>query len=157
MKPAQLTDLLRSLMRDNPRASQREIHDLCLQRCAKDRRLQLALFEYWFSNSFRDFTIAEYGHNSTAVLSAERSQKTTGKDRQRAAHSLKEQLKACLLDYALSDGTLLRSATFGQCEREGGWLLDISKCGKANEIVGKKLTETNIRDLLARHGKAKAA
>lgn len=152
MKPKKLCDLLQNTMRDNPRGSEKEIHDLCLKATATDPLLHLALFEYWFANSYRDFIIAEFDSHSVAVLPASRGsrQPSTKADRERATETLKHQLKICLLDHLLSDGTPIRDATFGQCARDGGWLATIAKHGKANEIVGKKLTEVDLQNLLRR-------
>lgn len=158
MKPKLLTELLRNVMRDNPRGSQREIRDLCLKHCSAEPSLQIALFDYWFGNSYRDFIVEEFAPNSTAVLSARREREPADpQSRAKAVEQLTNQLKIALLDHQLSDGTPLRDATFGQVAREGGWLQSIAKCGKANEIVGKKLTESDLQSLLRRHTARRAA
>jgi hypothetical protein len=153
--------MLRNTLRDNPRASEADIRDKCLAVCLHDRNLQIALFTYWFENSFGDLTVVEQGDNSVAVLRtqaprAERAQ--TQVTRGAKVNDLKQRLKACLMDHELSDGTALRDATFGQCARESGWLLAVSKQGRANEIVGKKLTEHDLVNLQRRAAsKARAA
>lgn len=152
MKPVALQEMLRAAMRDNSRASEKEIHDLCLAQALSNAALTLALFEYWFRNSYRDFTVEIMGAHSIAVVPRPVAQgHVTPEMRAREVEAVKERMKACLMDYILSDGTMLRNATFGQCANEGGWLIDISKQGAANEIVGKKLKEIDLRNLLKRN------
>lgn len=148
MKPEKLRNLLRDIMRGSPQASEKQIRNLCWNKCANNADLQRALFDYWFGNSYRDFTI-EAAANSTAILAVRRTRASNGNGAH-AVTALKNQMKACLMDFALSDGTPLREATFGQCAREGNWLTAISKCGHAHEVVGKKLTESDLQNLMAR-------
>jgi hypothetical protein len=52
-----------------------------------------------------------------------------------------------LMDYVLPDGKMLRDATGAECVAAGGWLKQVGeKVGAAN-IVGKKLTEADLRRL----------
>lgn len=162
MKPEKLKHLLRCSMRDNPRASEKEIHDICLQRCIEDPDLKLELFEYWFANSYRDFITVEFEPGSNAVLASPRAAKFRRDERSTQSamiDEVKRRIRARLMDFELSDGTQLRNATFGQCASEGGWLLSLSRAGKRNEIVGKKLTEKDLQALRQRSfdNKSKAA
>lgn len=160
MKPEKLSELLRSVKRDNPRASEAEVRDACWTAVCNDPTFNRPLFDYWFGNSFRDFVVIGGSSNSIAVVSVDRTRavEIEGEARQvktaqtrEAITALKDKLKACLMDHALSDGTLLRFGTFGQAGRDGGWLSDIAKLGKPNEIIGKKLTEANLQDVRQRH------
>lgn len=157
MKPENLSELLRITRGENPRASEAEIRDICRAKALGDRGLIEDLFNYWFSNSYRDFAVVGGAQGSFAVVAVDRQrQPSQTRAVSRAATSakinaLKGQMMACLMDHALSDGTLLRFATFGQCAREGNWLSNIAKHGKPNEVVGKKLTEADLQNLHQRH------
>lgn len=148
MKPEKLCELLRSVLRDNPRASEAEARQICWQRCNGDADLVQSLFDYWFGNSFRDFKIIGGSSNSTAVISIKQGRQVGTRE---AIKKLKDQMVACLMDHLLSDGTPLRVGTFGQAARDGGWLCDLAKLGKPNEIIGKKLTEADLQNIRQRH------
>lgn len=157
MKPEKLTDLLRIVRGENPRASEAEVRDICRAKALADRALIGELFDYWFGNSYRDVAVIGGAQQSFAVISVDRPrQSSETRAATRAATSAKiraraGEMMACLMDHALSDGTLLRFATFGQCAREGSWLSDIAKQGKPTEVVGKKLTETDLQNLRRRY------
>lgn len=148
MKPESLRELLRGVMRDHPRASEAEAHQACWQRCEGDAVLVRALFDYWFGNSFRDFKVVGGAGNSSAVISIKQERRAGTRE---AINKLKDRMVACLMDHQLSDGTALRFGTFGQAARDGGWLADIGKLGKHNEIIGKKLTEAELQNIRQRH------
>lgn len=148
MKPEPLRELLRCVMRDHPRASEAEARQICWQRCQADAALVESLFDYWFGNSFRDFKVIGGTGNSSAVISIKQQRRTGTRE---AINKLKDRMVACLMDHQLSDGTALRFGTFGQAARDGGWLADIAKLGKPNEIIGKKLTEAELQNIRQRH------
>jgi hypothetical protein len=156
MKPEALSDLLRETMSSRPSASEAEIRQLCWDRCSGDADLVRALFDYWFGNSYRDFHIVDGVAGSVAVMPISRERPSVERLQQQRAEtrgsieSLKSKLRSCLMDHQLSDGTLLRNATFGQCRREGDWLAAIGNAGQSNEVVGKKLTETDLHNLAKR-------
>lgn len=146
MKPKNLSELLRSEIRDNPRGSEAEIRQACFDRCVGDPDLIGALFSYWFGNSFRDFAVIGGSQQSTAVVNVRRTQQT-----REAIETVKQTMRACLMDHALSDGTPLRSATFAQCAFESNWMAAVAKVGRASEVVGKQLTEQDLQNIRARH------
>lgn len=148
MKPENLRELLRCVMRDHPGASEAEARQICWQRCHGDDALVQSLFDYWFGNSFRDFKVVGGTGNSSAVISIKQARRASTRE---AINKLKDRMVACLMDHQLSDGTALRFGTFGQAARDGGWLADIAKLGKPNEIIGKKLTEAELQNIRQRH------
>lgn len=155
MKPQVLQTLLRNAMRDNPDGSEMEISNASWALAQKSPDAIRALFLYWFKNSYHDFVVSHIGPHSIAILSAKREvlRSVAKGTRTRNIIDMVSRMEAKLMDHLLSDGTALRFASFGQCQREGGWLLSIGKMGKANEVVGKKLTEKDLRNLLQRHAK----
>lgn len=148
MKPENLSELLRTVMRDNPRASEAEARQLCWRRCQGNAELIQSLFDYWFGNSYRDFKVISGSAFSSAVIAIKRERRAGTRE---AINKLKDKMVACLMDHMLSDGTPLRFGTFGRAARDGGWLSDIGKLGKANEVIGKKLTEADLQNIRQRH------
>lgn len=140
-------DLLRQVMLDNPRASEKEIFDAFCEGLNNDHSYWGAITEYWFANNFRSCSVAQMGNNSVAFIEQRAERRDYRRREVAEAHELKEKIKTVLMDFVLSSGKQLRDATFGECRTEGGWLLEISKRGKANEIVGRKLTEADLKSL----------
>lgn len=162
MKPQILSEMLRTVKRDNPGASRREIEIICRDKVRVDRELQDALFDYWFANSADDYEVVQTRPHETAVIRnspAPRARRTPEETAKAAARrtelvtEMKTKIVSRLMEFTLSDGTQLRHATFGQCREEGSWLASIGKLGKTNEIVGKKLTEADLLSLKQRHSK----
>jgi hypothetical protein len=56
-------------------------------------------------------------------------------------------VKAVLLDLVLPTGKVARDSTFGECRRVGGFWAEVGKRGKPDEIVGKMLTEADLRTI----------
>lgn len=158
MKPQILSEMLRTIKRDNPSASEKEIADMCREKVRIDAELQEALFDYWFANSSNLFTVVQVRPGETIVQRNTRkpSPESVARKSQLVAQ-VKGRIVAKLMEFALSDGTELRHATFGQCKLEGNWLAAVGERGKANEIVGKKLTETDLQNLMKRFTSKKRA
>lgn len=151
-----LRELLRDAIKDNPRASEAEIADVVWDTVKNERGYIWPLFEYWFTNTYKRYFIEEVSEHET-VLHEVKKTRTNGDERnndryenRNTLNNVKKQLKAVLMDHVLSNGKLLREATFRDCQIEGGWFKEIAKQGKPNEIVGKKLTEKDLCSLLTR-------
>lgn len=159
MKPQILSEMLRTIKRDNPAASEKEISDLCREKVRIDAELQDALFDYWFANSVGDFNVLQLRPGETVIQRNTRSRLSpeSAARKSELVAKVKGSIVARLMEFALSDGTQLRHATFGQCKREGNWLSEVGGRGKANEIVGKKLTEADLQNLMKRFTSKKRA
>lgn len=64
--------------------------------------------------------------------------------------AMKEQAKTVivqtiLMNLALPDGKLLRDAKFKDCAKAGGWFSRIAKMGKPDAVVGRTLSEEDLR------------
>lgn len=139
-------------MLENHQASEKETFDKFCDEVMQDQSYWGAIITYWFANNYRSFYVDEVASNALVFRKHERSvQRVDSARRSRAViDEAKQALKVALLDLTLSTGKALRHSSFGDCRREGGWLLDVSKCGRANEIVGKKLSEADLRNILQR-------
>lgn len=90
-----------------------------------------ALLAYWWPSNYRSLFEA----------------KTTRKRNTLTVSELVDQMRARLFDLVLSNGKTLRNCTFAECAKESGWLLALSKKGKPNELVGKKLTLKQVGEI----------
>lgn len=150
MKPTILTNMLRNAYRDHPRGSTAEIRETLFYSMGvqNGNNYTEALFDYWFNNSVNDFEVLIKSDNEIAVLDATKSHNRRQKSK-RAVDKLKGNILS-LMDHYLSSGTLIRFATFAEAGKEGGWLTAVSKLGKANEIIGRKLTEKDLQNVALR-------
>lgn len=146
-------ELLHRVMRENPRGSEKEVFEGFCDHVENDPGYWGAIIEYWFANNYRLFYVSEIAANSVAISRRETKQRARDVVAREKA-IIKDRLRAALMDLVLSNGKKLREATFGDCEREGGWLLAISKRGKRGEIVGKKLTEDDLHNIQRRFAEA---
>lgn len=144
------TNTLRDLLRKNPRASEKEISALMWTAMQSNTAIRCAIFDYWFERHFKRFSIHTTKH-TVAVIEKHREIRERGK---KIIKAVKEKLTVALMDHVLSNGTLLRFATFGDCRAEGGWLSAVGKLGRANEVIGKKLTEIDLINIRTRNKKA---
>lgn len=108
---------------------------------AQDEAGQRAVALYFFVNMSRN-------RNRPPAEVGSREQREAAQ--QRAVNQLKEHIvRVVLLDLPLPDGKLLRHATFAECAAVGGWFAKIAKQGKPRQIVGKVLTEKQLRAIHA--------
>jgi len=146
-------DHLRNTLRSNPAASEKEIANLIWDSSQRSPTMRHAIFAYWFKNNFKRFAVDVQEH-ATAIYEKHRKMRAQGK---RAIKAIRGKLELALMDHLLPNGKLLRNASFGYLATLSGFFRDVSKLGKPNEIVGKKLTETDLRNLSQRNSRRKAA
>lgn len=144
---------LREALRASPNASEKEISDSMWAVMNSNAAIRRDIFEHWFGLNFKRFAVETTEH-STAIIEKHRKMRRIGK---RTTKAVKEKLKIVLMDHMLSCGTILRFATFGECVAEGGWLSEVGKFGRANQVVGKTLTETDIQNIRSRVSRKLAA
>ncbi len=74
---------------------------------------------------------------------------SAAKERGQVYERAKGIITARLLDFTLPTGKALRDSTGKECAKAGGWLSKISESIKPGEVVGKVLSEADVRKLLA--------
>lgn len=156
-------ELLRRIRVSSPAASEKEIFDQFCDGLKDDESFLGAIVSHWFANHYRQCAVS-VSTNGSVVFSRNGRQQVSliesrnERDKTRAAVTrLKESMRAVLMDFVLSNGKKLRESTFGDCAHDGGWLLTVAKQGRANEIVGRKLTENDLQNLQRRAMAKKAA
>jgi len=148
--------LLKSVLREDSRASEKQCFDTFYIRLQQNADALKEVAADWFVRNYARLEIIEPQKHSVAVVERQAAErKMVGANQASKERGILHKAKAaiidCLLDFVLSDGKQLRFATFGDCARDGGWLLAVAKCGRPNEIVGKKLTEIDLRNLRQRN------
>ncbi len=145
-------ELIKDAVRAYPRASEAEIRNAVWEIVENEKDYFTTIFDYWFANNYRSFFIEEL-EADTPVITPMR--KTNGAIRsnqpsREEIEKAKEEMRPILMDHILANGKALRESTFKDCEKESGWLKEVSKHGKPTEVVGKHLTEKNLWNLRKR-------
>jgi hypothetical protein len=140
-KKANPRDLLREVMENNVGLNK----DTTLSRfkdaldvATNSSDLISVIVEYWFSNNYN------------SLLDNRQKPKTTPSDAKNRVAAIKEVIKAkatemVLLDFVMPGGAMLRDSTGADCARAGGWLANIAKVVKKDQIVGKVLSEAQVK------------
>jgi hypothetical protein len=105
------------------------------------------IFNYWFAAAERSIAVEET--EDTIVVRPVKHYSVRVRAT-RTKKSVQELTNFIVSKVCLPDGTPLLQATFGQCKQAGSWFTSIAKHGKANEVVGKKLTNKELENLWRR-------
>jgi hypothetical protein len=144
-------DVLRDVIRSRPRASEAEIREATWEIIRNEREYLPAIFDYWFTNNYRQFFVDEVAEHSTAIQEViSKRPRASNQPSRDEVEQEKEKLRPILMDQVLSTGKPLRSATFGECAAESGWLREVAKQGPPNALVGRRLTERQLWNLRTR-------
>lgn len=145
-------DVLKDIIRSHPKASEAEIKELVWETVRNERDYLPTIFDYWFTNNYRQFFVDEIADHSIAIRETHRTVAKRGSNQPTRAEveTAKAALRPILMDHRLSNDKALRDATFAECAAESGWLREVAKQGRPTAIVGKKLTEKDLWALRAR-------
>lgn len=129
-------DLLKRLIDRNPHADEDRLYELWNNKVLASEDILDTVLRYTFANAYRSFSglTPEERARRSAALAAEREK-------------VKATIQARLLDIVLPNGKKLRDCTFGYCRELGGGLSRIGAKGKPGQIVGKLLSEAEVRKL----------
>lgn len=126
--------LITKLVAENPHASKDDLFPEFQSLIAKKAELQCVIDWYFFANMYDYIAGTRNGSHNTPH------------DTKTEVERLKARVvEVVLLDLLLPSGKLLRDATFAECAQAGGWYAKVSAMGKPNQIVGKVLTEQQLR------------
>lgn len=140
-KRANPRDLLKRLIDNQPAAGRDAIFQEFREYLRGDDGEDFldSVIEYWFANNYH--SLIERPAPSRAAQQTERRV---------AVEKVKETIRARLLDMRLPNGLTLAASTFGYCAKLGGGLARIGAKGKPNQVVGKHLSETEVRKLYSK-------
>jgi hypothetical protein len=138
--------LLRQLVEENKRASEKTIKKMFLGRVRDDDEMIDAIVEYWFANHFRKLASPE---EIEASLQFKRQDRSSAAKVAKTAVTNKiiETAKIMLLDLTMGNGKKLRDCTGKDCAKAGGWLTKIAAAIKPTDVVGAVLSETQVRKM----------
>lgn len=143
--PLSVQRLVAEILADNETgpdhaANKAALFPLFLAALEKDEDYQRAVDWYAFSN-FYDYEATT--RNVKPRLDARPAPSTLTP----AVEAMKAKIaeRILLMEWVLPNGKRLADCTFGELAKLGGWLAKVAKKGKPNQIVGKVLTERQLR------------
>jgi hypothetical protein len=131
-------ELLVSIVDGDPTADKERLFRKWLEAVREDDEYEMAVFRYAFANL--ENALGRERRRPPIV----RHPLQTGRAHVQAAAE-KMVVSVILMNLTLPGGKLLRDATFKECAQAGGWFSRVSKRGKPNQVVGKILTEDQLR------------
>lgn len=146
-KRANPRDLLKRVITENKHADKHALLKVFrdeLRSHADTDDLVDSIVEYWFANNYYSLT----GDRTPTEPRQASAQKVA------AVEAIKEKVKErirheamLLLDTVLPNGKALKDTTFGECTKIGGALKLIASKGKPSQVVGKVLSDAQLRKL----------
>lgn len=130
-------DLIIELVRENPSADRKTLFEKFRDLIRGEDDYQRAVDWYFFVN-MHDYLVTNRNKRQVAPRDAARERQQIDEIKQRVVNMV-------LLDLVLPNGKRLRECTFAEVAKAGGWFAKIAKKGKPNQIVGKVLTEEQLR------------
>lgn len=148
MKRGSPRDLLKRLIEENSGLGEPDILKLFRSEVLDNPDMVDAIVEYWYANNYRSLTIRPVASEVKTKARVEAKVQTA-----KRVEVLTQVVKAraqrmVLLDWVMPSGKPLRDSTGKDCAKAGGWLAKIAAKIKPNEIVGKALSEAQVRKLL---------
>lgn len=133
-------EVLVSIIEGDPTADKDRLYRKWLDAIRADDECEDAVFRYAFANLLNACDRDRRKSPSRQQIEARKKemQAMAKKDAQTA-------VSVILMNLTLPNGKLLRDATFKECAQAGGWFARVAKRGKPNQIVGRVLTEDQLR------------
>lgn len=111
------------------------LFDLWMEEIKGDQDMARAVAWYFFINMYSSMTdLRTNGHA-----------KKGGAALPTVAEIVEKARKIVLMDLLLPTGKTIKDSTFADLEKCGGWLTRVSKLGKPHQVVGKTITEEQLR------------
>lgn len=150
-------DALRGILLALPKASEKEHFERFKEMMEIEQDYLRAIIEYWFANNYRSMQVTEIVPGSITVQPSAlpgRRAAIREEDDNRVIR-VKERIRSILtMSFVMPNGEELRHCTFGYVAALGGVFADISRGRHGNGIVGKHLTDDNLREIQKRFQKA---
>lgn len=138
------TEVLISLIDENPSASRDVLKREFYERVHNDEDYLRPIIEYFFINAMNGIDGAK---RRKRVPNSERAARIEAIKIE--ATKLAEKIKSVvILDLVLPHGKTVRESTFGECGKLGGlFFRKLSKLGRPKQVVGKHVTDQQADDL----------
>lgn len=139
-------DLLKRLIEENARYSEKKLQNLFSATVREDEEQLDAIIEYWFANNYR--SLVHKPPASPSVKAAKVAERTA---RVEVAKTIikANATRMVLLDFVLPNGKPLRDATGKDCAKAGGWLSKIAASVKPGQKVGDVLSEAQVKKIFS--------
>lgn len=143
--------LLEELIREHPKADEQALLAYFREAVIDNEEYILVIIEYWFANNYRAVT----DPTLTEIKDSKRSQKRRDEDRRKTAElaeAIRERIKdISLLEMLMVNGKKLADCTGREClamgPAVGVWLTRVGQALKPDQVVGKQLTEEQVKEL----------
>lgn len=132
--------LMVELCDDNPQLSKESIIKKWKQKCRADTAYDDAVYDYAGANMWSQLA------RNRPIAQPIRTREQYESQRAEAAAFVKSKAdQLTLMDLVLPNGKKIRHCTFAEVGKYGGWLKLLATKGKPSEIVGDKLTESDLQ------------
>jgi hypothetical protein len=134
-------DILLTLLKQHPAGSERVLLGLFTEKVIERRDYLDVIIEYWFTNNYRSL----FKKTMSPDEQAKRAEEFRIKREEVKAEIKRRATRMVLLDLAMPNGKALRDCTGRDCKKAGGWFTKLAKMIKPDDVVGKVLSETQVR------------
>ena len=133
-------EILVGLIEGNPTADASQLFDEWIPIIREDDALLEAALRHTFANLYNALKRPPKRKGRHPTQTVEQRQ-------EQVAKSAKLIVQVMLMNITLPSGKKLAEATFKECAEAGGWFARVAKKGKPSEIVGRVLTEQDLRKI----------
>jgi hypothetical protein len=144
-------DVLHRILLESPRGSEKEHFDRICDIVADDPAYFGAMIEYWFANNYRSMKVVEVSPDDVSVVPRQEERAASARRDEATVVRMKEKLYSALtMGFMMPNGERLKDCSFGYVSQMGGVFAAMAKGRKANEVVGKHLTDADLLNLQKR-------
>lgn len=144
-------DILMTAISENRTANKAQLLTIVRDALLSDDHIDslYAVIEYWFSNNYHSIVSqkSEDADDIKQRLSKVRSAEEE-KIKTNIQAKIRDEVKIILMEMIMPSGKTLRKSTGRECAMAGGWLNEVSKLIAPDEVVGDRLTEEEISEVL---------
>jgi hypothetical protein len=152
-------DVLKAIVDAHPRENESELLRIFTDEIRQNEAHVDAIIEYWFTNNLRSMRQAQQSPEAARQRAAERDAVAVAiKQKVEKVIERKAQVKAqvMMLSLVMPNGKALKDCTGRDCKelstKVGPWLAALGKQLKPTQVVGKELSEAQVRKLYGAQG-----
>lgn len=142
-------DILRRIIASTPEATREALFDAFSQEVftPENQPVLESIVEYWFANNLISLMPRKQQSGRAGRGLSPATVQMAAEARQRVTESIQIAAQTIFLDLMLPHGKSLRESTGAECSALGGWLAVIGTKVLPDAIVGKVLSEEQVRAL----------
>lgn len=135
-------EVLISLIEDDPTADADRLFGQWLKQVREDEDLLLPALRHTFTNMLSCLDRDRRRQKPRALATSRQVERAETVER--AKNIIVSHI---FMNMALPGGKLLRDARFKDCAAAGGWFSRVAKMGKPDEVVGRTISEEDLRGI----------